>query len=315
MIMQKYSVCGVGVELEGSDPQQLQNINRLWHQLFALQDGLAGTEPSVKLRFGSALDSGRPMPSGQRVFKSETLEILRTEAGYHFQCHDSQLAINLAGNQAVGRLSNAFWNLPVQDQREFFLLSFVILLRGHDRYGLHANGLIREEQGILIVGESGAGKTTLTLGLMSQGWHLLSDDAIMLRRAERGIEALALRRGFSCTRQTANHFSGLIDTEAVFPGSFSASCRPRAIIFPRISHQSQSQLVPMGESEAIFSLIAQSPGIMTEQPWAARQLELLQQLVSQASSYRLLSGSDVFEDPESVSRQLRDTLKEASWAK
>jgi hypothetical protein len=271
------------------------------------------------------------MPPGQRVFKSETLEILRTEAGYHFQCHDSQLAINLAGNQAVGRLSNAFWNLPVQDQREFFLLSFVILLRGHDRYGLHANGLIQEEQGILIVGESGAGKTTLTLGLMSQGWHLLSDDAIMLRRVECGIEALALRRGFSCTRQTANHFSGLIDsfenrphlrdnkrlidTEAVFPGSFSASCRPRAIIFPRISHQSQSQLVPMGESEAIFSLIAQSPGIMTEQPWAARQLELLQQLVSQASSYRLLSGSDVFEDPESVSRQLRDTLKEASWAK
>jgi hypothetical protein len=43
---------------------------------------------------------------------------------------------------------------------------------------LHAAGVSRAGQGILLIGQGGAGKTTLATALNAQGWALLSDDVV-----------------------------------------------------------------------------------------------------------------------------------------
>lgn len=45
---------------------------------------------------------------------------------------------------------------------------------------IHAAAVARGRQALLIAGESFAGKTRLAVELLSQGWHLLSDDAALL---------------------------------------------------------------------------------------------------------------------------------------
>lgn len=45
---------------------------------------------------------------------------------------------------------------------------------------IHAAALRRDTDTLLMLGKSGAGKTTLTLGLMGRGWEPFTDDAVLL---------------------------------------------------------------------------------------------------------------------------------------
>lgn len=47
-----------------------------------------------------------------------------------------------------------------------------------DLLWLHAAAIKRDERCLLLTGPWGAGKSTLTIGLLEQGWHYLSDDIV-----------------------------------------------------------------------------------------------------------------------------------------
>jgi len=195
-----------------------------------------------------------------------------------------------------------------------------MLLRPLGRYGLHASGVARDSQGVLIVGGAGQGKTTLALGLVEAGWYYLSDDALVLHPRSGRVEALALRRGFSCTPQTIERFPGLIpsaderpgfeggkqfvEIDRQLPGSFKARCVPNLLIFPQISDAAHSELQPLDGVQVLKALVQQSPGILTGDSLVEAQLQALAQLVRQARSFRLLLGSDIYQDPAAVAAPL-----------
>ncbi|HEX2223113.1 MAG TPA: hypothetical protein VHN15_02780, partial [Thermoanaerobaculia bacterium] len=64
---------------------------------------------------------------------------------------------------------------PVASQIEYILIDEAIR-RTRDHYILHAGGVATPQGTCLIVGESGAGKTSLTLWLWASGLRLLTDD-------------------------------------------------------------------------------------------------------------------------------------------
>lgn len=45
---------------------------------------------------------------------------------------------------------------------------------------VHGAALARDSAGVLLLADSGAGKTTLTLGLMRRGWQPLADDIVLI---------------------------------------------------------------------------------------------------------------------------------------
>jgi hypothetical protein len=307
-----YSLAGLPVMVRCCQPTQAEALGRLWQRLFALG---SAREAKVYLDFQAPTESWAA-PCGEEVYSSASLRVLRTDKGFLLRCGASHLELDLAGSYGLGVLDEGFWWQPVYDQREFFLLALMMLLRPHGGYGLHANALVTEEEGFLLVGKPGSGKTTLALSLIRQGWRYLSDDAVVLRQAEEGVEALAFRRGFSCTPETLGRLGldeprlealysapgkRVMDLEALFPEGFALSCRPGTVLFPRIANQAKSELTPMKQSDALIALMRESAGIMTDIASSREQLEVLKRLVEQSRCYRLELGSDVYDEAATVS--------------
>jgi hypothetical protein len=57
---------------------------------------------------------------------------------------------------------------------------------------VHAAAVSQDNQAILLVGDSGRGKSTLSAALAQSGWALLGDDAVSLRRDESMVRAQSL---------------------------------------------------------------------------------------------------------------------------
>ncbi len=53
----------------------------------------------------------------------------------------------------------------------------------------HCAALVRDGTAVLLLAKSGAGKTTLTLGLMQRGWEPLTDDIVLVDRATLSVSA------------------------------------------------------------------------------------------------------------------------------
>ena len=311
-----YTLGGVSVQVS-HQPESAHSLRSLWRQLFTLGEALP--EAGVRLHFGA-----RPLtpPEGEEVYHAPPLRIQKTGRGFFLSCGASALDLALAEGVGTGYLDETFFSRSVYHQREFFLLSLLMLLRPRGLYGLHANGLKSEQGGVLIIGQSGSGKTTLTLSLARAGWRYGSDDATILYDGKEGVQALAFRHGFSCTDETVARFPELeaapllyhaqgkrvLDISAAFPNRFAPSCRPRLLLFPKVAPQNTSQLEPMSPTDALVALMQGSAGIMTDKAVSKVQLEVLKRLVEGSSAYRLLSGRDVLERPQTVSELIQNAL-------
>lgn len=317
-----FSLGEVQLQVACDSPALAAQIRGLWLEFFALdQASRIQAKPTIRLQFESGPAKVTHRSAGAEVFRSARLAVFRTEQGFCLHSCDSALDIDLSQSRGLGVLTKAFWGQPLLHQREFFLLSLIMLLRRHGLFGLHANAVSCAASGILIIGASGCGKTTLSMSLIRSGWRAVADDALLLRQSEASIEALALRRSFACTEETRLFFPELqaagpawpalsggkwaVPVKSFFPDRFSPTCSPRLLLFPTLTGQPHSQLVGIDETEAMTRLIPQSAGILADRPGVRQQLGLLKNLVEQARSYRLQLGVDVFHEPTQVSGLLR----------
>jgi len=72
---------------------------------------------------------------------------------------------------------------------ECFLALLQLAMAERGRYTVHAGCVAREGRALLLLGESGAGKTTLSLALARRGWDFMGDDIVMVE--DRGGVAVA----------------------------------------------------------------------------------------------------------------------------
>ena len=79
--------------------------------------------------------------------------------------------------------------------RQLFHFTVTHLLAHHQRYVLHAAGLVAGDgNAYLVVGGTGQGKSTLALAAIASEWGLLADDLVVIRRREGGLEASGIAR-------------------------------------------------------------------------------------------------------------------------
>lgn len=318
-----FNLAGLVVGLTCQEPRQCQLIQDLWIRLYVLENGISQS-PDIIYQFknpGELIDTNSDVST--IITESPHLTVLKMQSGYTLQSGSSKLVVDIKNGKCIGVLNNDFVQQPLEYQREFFLLSFLMLLQYKNRFGLHANVIVRDNAGYIIAGPAGSGKTTLTLGMVLLGWKFLSDDANVLYDTHQGIYSYALRRGLSCTSETLLHFpelrstadesprlsegKKLIDIELLFPKSFTSQCLPKVLLFPEITSESTSQLISINETDAMITLVEQSPGIMTDRSMVMEQMGVLKSLIHQTRQYRLLLGSDLFDSPEVVSDLLHST--------
>jgi hypothetical protein len=86
--------------------------------------------------------------------------------------------------------------------RTFLLLPIVELLRLSGMFYLHGALVSREDRAFLLLGEGGAGKSTLAAALSTSGWKLSGDDNLLLQMDAKGISRVfPFEQELSVTRE------------------------------------------------------------------------------------------------------------------
>ena len=174
---------------------------------------------------------------------------------------------------------------------------------------LHSAGVVMpgQDRTLLIAGESGSGKSTLTLQLAAAGWKFLSDDSIFLIARSEGIETRGLRKSFALTSQTIAAvqletappsattiaWKRRISPDHLFPRGQVKSAFAGSIVFPAVTHESESRIVPLEPSETMHRLMRLSPWACYDRPTAAANLRVFEALARNVAAYYLFAGKDL----------------------
>lgn len=87
---------------------------------------------------------------------------------------------------------------------------------------VHGAALVRGSAAVLLLAESGAGKTTLTLGLMRRGWQPLADDIVLI-----DLQTLAIQPFPRCFHVDDSTRALAMDEALIeWPGSVRGYARP-----------------------------------------------------------------------------------------
>ncbi len=315
-----YQISTVNLRVSGQDYATLSKLDHLLNRVLVLtQVDHAQANSDIKL-----LAKPFSRPSGDLVYNAGSLEVLKTKTGFYLSCGASQLNLDTHTLRASAYLSDYFWHESLYTQREFIMLSILMLLRPQGLYGLHACGLKKHNTGLLIVGSSGSGKTTTTLNLINSAWQFLSDDAVLLKASGNDVEALAFRKGFSVMPDVFQAFNDkdaslefddpegkkVINLNPKFAAGFTATCTPNIILFPRLGLSTKTSLAEINTTQALVLLAQQSAGIMTDAHTSKVQLQVLSRMLKQAKAYELLLAPDALANPSLVSNLVDAKLHE-----
>src|SRR5262249_16022590 len=136
------------------------------------------------------LHDERRDPPGSAEFQFEVDGFSTFEGADGFYLTDGSSVFHIPPNSAEAHvyLAPPFYDQPFLRQWNFWRFGWLKLLRPLGFYSIHGAGLAAPDgRGILVIGPSSSGKSTLTLGLIRHGWRYLSDDALLLRPTPEGL--------------------------------------------------------------------------------------------------------------------------------
>lgn len=224
------------------------------------------------------------------------------------------------------------WREPV------FTFALLELLRHRGLYHLHAAGVERGGAGVLLAGDTGSGKTTLTLLLARAGWRFLGDDAVLLRLTPERVEARALPMPFHVDPALAGclpELEGLQGTspynqgpkreliaDQIYHQGFCPGVRPALLLLPRIHREAAAPpaepvgpglwLRPLAAGQAVAELIRASALVLLDERAAAGHLESLRRLVTGCHCFRLYHGPAALTAPERFADLIDGLLEQAA---
>ncbi len=299
--------------------------------------GLAGSQPcpegrSVRLEFSTGVAASPPPGDAGWMASYSGVEVWLAGSQLYVTAGTSVARLDPSSGTGTVATQPAPWARPeaLDDAHVVMVvLILVILLRYHDLFALHAAALTRAGVGCLLVGESGAGKSTMALNLVRRGWGYLSDDSILLRPGADRVEAFGFRRRVSMEPLAARGFPEVSDQwrgcpfasvskrylqmSELYPRQMEDSCVPGLLIFPRLTDAPHSRLEPLCDKAEILGRLMQQSRLLVLEPHVAPQhLEVLKRLLLQSTSYELLAGRDLVETPGRISDLLSPLLSTSS---
>lgn len=191
----------------------------------------------------------------------------------------------------------------------FLTLSLIELLRQKGLYYLHASALKKGRQAILLCGMGMSGKTTLSLGFISRGFLLCSDDAVFLNYKANRIQAFGFKKDIHVTKQTLMLYKYLLkDIKPPVPPFKKAlipykrfetvsSIIPNTIIFLQRTNSLNTNIIPIEKTQAMSLLIPQSLMLFFKKEIANNHINILKALIYQSKTYFCACGKDLLNDP------------------
>ena len=209
--------------------------------------------------------------------------------------------------------------------RELLLGALIVALRSMGAYLLHAAAVSHDDQALLLIGDSGAGKSTTAIALVSAGCSYIGDDGCLIRQRSGDVELLSLWSSFRLTERSLASFSALrshssklasdekwqLDVRTAFPDRYLTHWLGRkTLLFLERSAEHSSSLHPLSGAEAVGLLIRQSNALSLGcHPNPRQHLDLLARLVAVAPVARLQLGTEWLSDPIAAAEWLLEQTR------
>lgn len=283
----------------------------------------AGSAPALRLAL-------RPTPvpralpaSGRPILFHGALRAVAAGGALHVGDGASALRVAPGGRLVEGELHASSTADVAVFANGLLLLALSLALRHHGYFHLHAGAVIAPGRGtVLAAGDSGAGKSTVTLALVAAGCAYLGDDSVLVAAGAGGPRVLALPRAFHVAPRTARALPALaphagpaygatgkrlLDAEAAFPGAARSSAgAPRLLLFPSVAPAAARTAVePIAPADALGRLVeAGALAVVDAVAGTREQLTLLAEVASGAQALALRLGRDLLDDPVAWAREL-----------
>jgi HprK-related kinase A len=186
-----------------------------------------------------------------------------------------------------------------------WFINWQIIERLHTYVQLHASSLVYEGGALILPGDPGSGKSTLTAGLLARGWSYLCDEfalvdtsrgliapfprALCIKEASFPVlEALGLplRRKTPYQKATKGRV-GFLNPLDIDPGVVSEPAPARWVVFPKYVAGATPLLEPITRSQALYDLTKQCFNFRMHQENVIKDLA---SLVRGAECFRLVAG-------------------------
>lgn len=296
-----YNVHGVTIRVRSDSGSDV--LRRISERLHSFQTELTAP-PDLQFNFDevTSIDTQAATAAGRRVYNLERghacydpgrdvmtadydgnlrmiCDILRSDTRYQV----------VAEEEAIRAASHILFTLPL-----------IELLRRRGFYNLHAAGVCRKGNALLLAGSSGAGKSTLTLELTRRGWDYLSDDMVFLKSG--GDDVLGFPEGidYFADCKSKHH----IRPELAFGSTALLHGAVQAVVFPRVAMTLQSVVEPISPTQAFLELVPNV--LMTNQAVCEAHFRVLENLTRRAPAFRLHTGTD-FDEAAQVLRELLES--------
>lgn len=161
-VVRCYSISAVNVLVACEDKEVSERVNDALKDYFSMEETeTCRNKDAITLRFKNHACPMKLPETARELTSSHNLRVLKDGNSSYLIRGDSVFQIDLLTSIGTGFLGKGFWEWPQKVRQEFFMLALLWLLHGHNLYGLHANGLAENGVGILLVGDTGSGKTTI----------------------------------------------------------------------------------------------------------------------------------------------------------
>ncbi|HEV2799246.1 MAG TPA: hypothetical protein VGW12_02050 [Pyrinomonadaceae bacterium] len=281
---------------------------------------------TVKIFYGEA----PPLPPGCQIFEVPRGQCYTNGDEHFLDIDESRIAVYAPSARTVsvwlGTTEHARHPVAVVNTLSYAVQA---ALRRGGLYLLHAAGVVEPQTntGVVVVGNSNSGKSSLTIRMAAAGWRYLSDDMLVLAEEDGAAVAWALRRIFSVSAESLAG-TGLNEVDAAlgepvnsdpskrrlepritFPDSFVESCRPRVLLFPTLTGEQTSRVEKLSAGDSMTRLIRQCPWASYDRATAREHLRILALASQQSISYTLFAGRDLLEDAARAPQLLASCLE------
>ena len=125
----------------------------------------------------------------------------------------SSILVDLRSRRVIGRFSGAMAGDGAHWRNVIFPILLSILAGSIGIVELHASCIAKDQRGLVLIGPSCSGKSTLALALTEAGFRLLSDDRIFCSLKQGKLLAYGLPRPLKLRRDAAYWFEHLREQE------------------------------------------------------------------------------------------------------
>ncbi len=211
---------------------------------------------------------------------------------------DADAELHFSGGRLHG--GRRYRSAPAHVRRELARAGAILRLRQRRRFFVHAAAVVSGTgRCILLVGDSGTGKSTIAYALHRAGWRLLGDDGVVLEGRASHVVAHCWRRPAMVSVELASHFPELAARSGdVEPGDQRrraaigiehARLAPVAAVIV-LERGAAGALEPIAASEALRELMRQSPWVLLGDASSPAHFQGLARVVTRSRTYKLVHG-------------------------